>query len=252
MKSSEDISPRVYGPGHKKEKSKVDRNLLGDFLRAEIILGGATMGVGGFYLRATDSYNIVVLGALLVTAGIVRLALTDFPTEEEKSAYPEDRLVFRLATGLSADYFLIKNFNLPGGETIDLLACGPGGIFVFGKLNLRGRLEGQADDEKWTHKPVEEQSAVAISNPFREINRLRSNLRKLLEENDIQTGELNFHSCVVLMKHQVEGPALDHPRLLRLGEAIDYVHEAADRVSLYWETVNEIEDALKSRSHRIK
>lgn len=250
--ASEDLAPRVYGPGKPREV-KVEHKLFHNFIRVEIIVGGGLIAAGGFALRATGTYEVLVIGGCLLAVGFFHLSRLDLESDLDQSAFPDDRLLFRVRTALSPDYFIALDYPLPDGGKIDTLVVGPQGAFVLKKLTLRGRLEPGADEQSWRHKPPSEEDFREIDNPFRENQKLCSELRSFLSSSGIAPEEFTMHNCLVLMYHRVEGPLLEEDFLFRLGEVPGFIrdYQPSESERLNWEKVNELEAALKENMHRL-
>lgn len=212
------------------------------------------MGIGGFVLRFTGSYSFIVLGFILLAAGLYRLnraGLKD--SDEEKTAYPEDRLLFRLKAELAPDQFIAVDYPLPSGEKIDLLVGTATGLFGIKKLNLAGTLNGRAEATQWDHIPRGEKTAGKIANPLVNNRQRLNELKQLLKSRDFAIEKIDVSNCLVLMKHNVQGTALELKNLFRLGEiAQDIRRLAAERDTAdSWELLNSLEAALCCSMHRI-
>ncbi|GEM_PF-4778239 len=251
MSRPPELNPKVYGPG-KPERPSFDVELLANFIRFEVIAGGGVLAVGGFALRATGSYNLPVLGMLLIAAGLLRLWISDFPQEEKRSAYPKDRLLFRLKRELDADHFIAADYPLPPGESIDLIVVGYGGIFSIGKLREASRYTGDASSEKWEYIPRGTDAITEMSNPLKKQKEKTKKLRDFLAQRGVEVGRIEFHSLLVSMKHQVEGSVFDLEEVFALGEVAHYIKELRPQKSLDWELINELEKTMKERMHRVE
>ncbi len=251
MQAPAELSPKVYGPG-KPELPPFDVELLSTFIRLEIIVGGGLLAAGGFALRATGSYNLAVFGSLLIAAGILRLWISDFPQEEKQSAYPKDRLIFRLRSELDADHFIATEYPLVSGDSIDLLVVGYGGVFSIGKLTESGRYTGEEADEKWEHIPRNSDKIETIPNPLKKQREKTKRLKEFLGERGITVGKIEFQNLIVTMKHQVEGNVFDLDEVFALGEVAHYIKEHKSRKSLDWEQINQLEKTMKERMHRVE
>ncbi len=247
MTGEAELSPRILRAGEKHKKTK-NSPFLTTFIRLEIILGAIIVFTGGFSLRVQKTYDIIVIGSCLLVLGLFRMIYT-IPPSSKKSSLPEDRLLFRLRTSLSPEYFIGVNYPLPGDNTIDELVVGPNGIFVINKLWLRGEVEGEREAQTWQHQPSEAEHAHSIDNPFFRGQKKCQELKELLSTVNFSIDSRPVENCLVLMYHNIDGSALDHDRIFRLGEMVDFLdnYSPPDDLGLNWEQVNEIETALKKK-----
>ncbi len=243
------LSPKVYAPGAP-VKPVYDEELLQKFIRGEIIFGSILMAIGGFVLRYIESASFIIAGLLFVGMGIFRLTQTKFSGEnKKKSAYPEDRLLFRLKTQLNPDWFVALNYELPDDGKIATFVAGPGGLFVIDKVDLSGEINVTDKKSSWKHTAPDGE-VNKIPNPL-ELNRKKiDQLQKRFSRQGLQI-DIPPENCVVLMKHNLSGSATELEQVFRLGEITDYIVEQNPQVNFTWEKVDKIEQAMTESMHRI-
>jgi hypothetical protein len=231
------ISPR-------KTRTRPEKFLIW-YSRTEILLGCASLVVGGFYTRFTGNAVALYIGAALVGLGCWHLMRHVNPTRSVPD-YRTDRLYVRLKERLSDGYSMA--FDVPvDGERIDYLIIGSPGVFVIRGFEQRGEIEGTRTDETWrVTPPGGEEETMTVENPFvandRAIETVRERLSDRLEV------EPAIYNLVVALTQRLEGAVLDEPECLELGEVAGYIEERPLDTPLDLSQQRSIERALKLRS----
>jgi hypothetical protein len=243
-KRNSEFGPRIFWPRRKKENQK-ELNLQKTWIRLEFIIGGGMLAVGGFIMRERNSYDLIVLGFVLIS-----LATSHFYRIYNRSSTgprisENDRILTHMRRQLNTDYSIAVDYPLNESNRIDYLLVGPPGLYVVKRMKIKGRLEGDVDSEKWL---VEDGGKKReISNPLLKTGQTAEILEKKLQKNETELSSVVVRDAVVFAFHAVEGNPLRSDRVFALDGIVPYLLGQEKRFD--WEVINEIEKALDFHSY---
>lgn len=235
---------RVYRPSVS-EKGPFQTELISRFIQIEIVVGGMLSLVGGFYLRATDDYRLVIVGFSFLLLGLFRLSQRYNRLRESPGGNDGDRVLRRLKNGLSAEYTIAVDYPVQSDTRIDYLLLGPPGIMVLSAFTESGYIVGDRTTAEWTVKEeADTDDGRTVPNPIKSNQLTIRALEERLRNSDhiLQDDPKNI---IILMYNGSEGPVTEYDEVRRLGEAVRFIKSMEDNHSQYnWESIDELEDVL--------
>ncbi|MGM0381123.1 MAG: nuclease-related domain-containing protein [bacterium] len=246
----ENLPPRVFKP-KKNTKEKKDSEFLDGWIRAEFIVGGALLAMGGFVLRSTNRYDLLILGGGLLIIAFIRLYFRFRAEEKVKQRNRDmDRILFRLREQLTPEYSIACSYPVKDNLRIDYLVVGPGGLFVVQRLEQRGYIEGKPEDEVWIQKSEKNSdSKNKMDNPIILNKEKIIHLKNILKELPPPYPSIKPENCVTFTYHQVEGPVLDYPEIQLMNTLGRHIRNCEQPAPLNWEEIKDLEDYLNFDSY---
>jgi hypothetical protein len=240
---------RIYD-APQSESDENDSSFTLKIIRFEILSGAAFTMLGGFTLRASDNYSLIVIGTTLVCLGLVRLwRRYESGSDTETGLNQEDRLLGKLGRELDANYTVVVNFEIDDEQTIPYLVLGPHGVMILDTLNFNGTVEPDQFQERWKLKSdsdTEDDSEAEqmIPNPI-SLNETRTMaLKQQLRDTGFEAVPVTHR--LVLLNYSLEGEPLNTDTVVLLRE-LDEEITRFDHTPLSWEEIDDIESALALR-----
>jgi hypothetical protein len=246
---------RIYdGPPSQSDEDQTSFALR--IIRLEILSGAVFTVLGGFLLRASDNYSLIVIGTTLICLGLVRLwRRHETKSDTETGLNQSDRLLGKLGRELDANYTVVTNFEVDDEFTIPYLVLGPHGITILDTLDFRGTVEADSYQDRWKLVPESEsqdevpdddpeEAEETVRNPI-SLNENRSMaLKQQLRDDGFEAVPVTHR--LVLLNYRIEGEPLNADSVVLLRDLDDEITQF-DQSPLSWEEIDDIERALGLR-----
>ena len=248
--SSDSYGPRIFTPGipvSEKKNIKIQEGLS----RIEFVIGGAMLAMGGFALRSTGGYDLIVIGCSLIALAAVHLYLVSKKKLiKSRKSYSDDRILVRFRRELNADYSIAVDYPLDGDGRIDYLVVGPTGIFVIKKIQERGYVSGKSDSKHWeVESDKESSSSRRIENPLFKVDKHVKKIKSRLKAGSETLEKIQCRSAVVFTYHAVQGPVLSLQPVFSMESLVPFILNSEKNVD--WEAINEAEKYLNFSSYSL-
>ncbi|MFP4686715.1 MAG: NERD domain-containing protein [bacterium] len=248
VEASSGYGPRIFWPrlpAGRKKNIKIQESLS----RVEFIIGGVMLAIGGFVLRQKNSYDLIVIGSVLLVLASIHFYFLYKQRESSRcSISRDDRLLNRLRRQLNSDYSVALDYPLSKEKRIDYLIMGPMGLYLVRRVNGRGQIKGGLADKKWQIQSSSGQQRE-LKNPLPELENLVHLCKKHLQKNKEKPGRVDVRAAVVFPFHNVEGALLDSKKVFSLESFVPFLLGLEKKHD--WETINELEDYLNVNNYTI-
>ncbi|MFB6226793.1 MAG: nuclease-related domain-containing protein [bacterium] len=227
--------------------SPLKSSLVEGFIKFELIGGAFLMMMGGFVLRVQETYQLILIGAVLFSLGLFRLWQRSKIREFNSTGVVEDDRVLRLLKhNLNANYSLIIDYPLPNDEFIPYLILGPPGVFVLDTWELKGTVIDEGGPLKWTVKRegnTEEDDGTSkeVPDPVVRNKRRVQSLKDSLEKPGLLRP---IHHYVILIGRRADDPPLQSDSVIEISELVRTVKSDETNQVLSWEDVEDLERLL--------
>ncbi len=244
-KQNPEFGPRIFWPQRKKENQK-KLGLQKTWTRLEFIIGGGMLAVGGFIMRERNSYDLIVLGFLFISLAIIHFYRIYNRSSGGPRISENDRILTHMRRELNTDYSIAVDYPLADSERIDYLLVGPPGLYILKKINVKGRLKGAVDSEKWLVE-TDGGEKREIRNPLLQTGQSAEILERKLQKSERELSSVVVRDAVVFAFHAVEGELLNSERVFALDGIVPYLLRQEKRFD--WEVINKIEKVLGFRNY---
>jgi len=244
------LAPKIFKPAKSSPEIK-DTSFVDNWIRIEFIFSGLMLFWGGFVLRTSGQYDLIIIGSVFLAIATIRLLYRFIQEEEQKKRTRQmDRILFRLREKLNPNYSIALSYPLNDKKRIDYLVIGPGGIFAISRFEAQGYIEGEPGDEYWLQSSDENsEKKNELNNPLisgrEKINLLKKKLRDLPPS----LASIKPKNRVACTYHRVKGPPLKLPEIQPMDELCDHITSYEQTRSLDWDTVKDLEKNLNFNSY---